>query len=77
MRACLYGETTGCAQDRLITEVVAVSKKDLKAGEILNGGGGFTAYGSIEKAEIAYKENLLPLGFAYGIPVLQDIQFRY
>ena len=74
IRACLDGESTGCARDRLITEVVAMSKKDLKAGEILDGGGGYTVYGAIEKADIAADDDLLPLGFAYGIPVLRDIR---
>jgi predicted homoserine dehydrogenase-like protein len=74
VRACLYGETTGHAKDRLVTEVVAVAKKDLKAGEMLDGGGGYTVYGLIEKAETAALEDLLPLGFAYDIKVLNDIK---
>ncbi|MDH4265505.1 MAG: 3-hydroxyacyl-CoA dehydrogenase NAD-binding domain-containing protein [Deltaproteobacteria bacterium] len=73
VRACLYGEATGAAGDRLLTEVVAVAKKDLKQGELLDGGGGYTVYGLVERAEVAKKERLLPLGFAYKIPVLRDI----
>jgi len=74
VRASLYGEATGAAGDRLITEVITVAKKDLKKGEILDGGGGYTVYGLVEKAEEAREEGLLPLGFAYGIPVLEDIR---
>jgi predicted homoserine dehydrogenase-like protein len=37
----------------------------LKAGEVLDGSGGYTVDGLIEKAEIAQAENLLPLGLAY------------
>ena len=73
VRACLYGEATGTAGDRLLTEVIAVAKKNLKAGEILDGGGGYTVYGLVERAEVARDEGLLPLGFAHGIPVLRDI----
>ncbi|NWF57634.1 MAG: NAD(P)-dependent oxidoreductase [Syntrophaceae bacterium] len=73
VKACLYGETTGSARDRLVTEVIAVAKKNLKAGEMLDGGGGYTVYGLVERAEIARNEGLLPLGFAHGIPVLRDI----
>ena len=56
-----------------MTEVIAVAKKDLKAGEILDGGGGYTVYGMIEKKGVADKENLLPIGFAYDIPVTRSI----
>jgi len=73
IQACLYGESTGTPKEKLITEVVAVSKKDLKAGEILDGGGGYTVYGVIERADVAREENLLPLGFAYDIPLVRDV----
>jgi predicted homoserine dehydrogenase-like protein len=73
IRACLYGETTGAAKEKLVTEVIAVAKKDLKAGEILDGGGGYTAVGMIESADVAAREDFLPLGFAYNIPVTRDI----
>ena len=73
VRACLYGETTGAAKNHLLTEVITSAKKDLKAGEILDGGGGYTVYGLIEKADVARKEDLLPLGFAEDIPLIRDI----
>ncbi|MCX5907989.1 MAG: NAD(P)-dependent oxidoreductase, partial [Deltaproteobacteria bacterium] len=73
VRACMYGEVTGAAGDKLVTEVIAVAKKDLKKGEILDGGGGYTVYGLVERAEVARKEGFLPLGFAYKIPVQRDI----
>jgi predicted homoserine dehydrogenase-like protein len=73
VRACVYGEVTGTAGDHLVTEVIAVAKKDLKKGELLDGGGGYTVYGMVERAEIARKEGLLPLGFAYKLPLLRDI----
>jgi predicted homoserine dehydrogenase-like protein len=39
-----------------LPEVVAVTKKDLKAGEILDGGGGYTVHGVIERADVAREE---------------------
>jgi predicted homoserine dehydrogenase-like protein len=54
-------------------DFTAIPKKDLKKGEVLDGGGGYTVYGMVERAEIARKEGLLPLGFAYKIPLLRDI----
>jgi len=73
VQACLYGQATGTAKDDLMTEVVAVAKKDLKAGEILDGGGGYTVYGVIEKKDISDKEDLLPIGFAYDIPLVRNV----
>lgn len=73
VRACLYGEATGSAGDRLISEVIAVAKRDLKKGELLDGGGGYTVYGLVERAERARSEGLLPLGFADRISLLRDI----
>ena len=41
---------------------MAVAKKDLKAGEVLDGLGGFTCYALIDNFETCRKENLLPMG---------------
>jgi predicted homoserine dehydrogenase-like protein len=46
-------------------ELVTVAKKDLKPGDELDGGGGYTVYGLSERADVARRENLLPFGFAY------------
>lgn len=43
-------------------ETVAVAKIDLKAGDMLDGIGGFTVYGTIQSAEEAKAQNSLPLG---------------
>ena len=55
------------------SEVIAVSKKDLKKGDTLDGIGGFTVYGIIEKAEIAKKQNALQLGLCKGAVMENDI----
>ncbi len=73
IRACLYGEATGTPKEKLVTEVIAVSKKDLRKGEILDGGGGYTVHGQVELAAVARDEDLLPLGFAYDIPLVHDV----
>ena len=41
---------------------MAVAKKDLKAGEHLDGIGGYTVYGIIDTAENARKEKAVPIG---------------
>ncbi len=72
-RAVLKGETTA-ATDRLpVAETITVAKKDLKAGETVDGLGGFCVYGLIERANTARKEGLLPLGLAPGSQLLRDV----
>jgi len=47
-------------------EVVAVAKRDLKAGEKLDGVGGFCTYGLIENAPSARGMSALPIGLSDG-----------
>jgi predicted homoserine dehydrogenase-like protein len=54
-------------------DVVAVAKRDLRAGQILDGIGGFTCYGTIENAAVARSERLLPMGLAEGCETLGDL----
>lgn len=64
--AGLYGKPTGAPLGAPVADVVAVAKRDLAAGETLDGSGGRTVYGLIERAEIARAENLLPLTLTDG-----------
>lgn len=57
-----------------VVEVATTAKKDLKAGEILDGFGGYTAYGQCENATTCYKEKILPIGLAEGIKLKHDIK---
>lgn len=45
-----------------VSEVITVAKKDLKAGETIDGIGGYTTYGSIAKAEEAYAKGYVIYG---------------
>jgi predicted homoserine dehydrogenase-like protein len=51
---------------RLVSEVFAVAKRDLEAGEILDEIGGSTFYSLIDKYDLARQEGLLPIGLAKG-----------
>jgi len=62
----LYGESSGHPQRALVSECIAVAKRDLKAGEVLDGIGEFCYRGSIEVAEVSRRERLVPLGLAKG-----------
>lgn len=72
-QAVFYGESSGHPGGRLVTECIAVSKRDLAAGETLDGIGEFCYRGSVELATIARDERLLPLGMAQGCRVTTDI----
>lgn len=72
-RAVLKGETTLATDQPPVAETVAVAKRDLKAGERIDGIGGFMVYGTIERADIARDENLLPIGLAPGGTLVNDI----
>lgn len=65
-QAVLYGESSGHPGPRLVSECLAVAKRDLKAGETLDGIGGTCYRGSVDTAATAVREDLLPLGLAKG-----------
>lgn len=72
-KVILFGESTGASLSEPVAECIAVAKRDLRAGETLDGSGGFTVYGLIEKAEIARRERLLPLGLTTGALLTRDV----
>ena len=55
------------------TEVLAMAKRDLKAGEEIDALGGYTVYGEAETAEITARDGLLPIGVAVGGKLRRDI----
>ena len=65
-RAVLFQDATLAPLDGPRVEVVATAKRDLQAGEVLDGLGGFMSYGLAENAETARQEKLLPIGLAEG-----------
>lgn len=54
-------------------EVVTVAKKDLRAGDTLDGIGGYTYFGECRPAAIQRSGDLLPVGLAAGAVVNRDI----
>lgn len=57
-----------------VAEVITIAKRDLKAGEALDGIGGFATYGTIDNASTSRRENLLPMGLSEGCRVLRDLK---
>jgi len=68
----LRGESTGCATGWR-ADAVATAKKDLKAGEILDGEGGYTVVGRLMPAEASLAQACLPLGLAHGWKMLRPV----
>lgn len=79
-RAAILGDATVAALDGPRCEVVAVAKRDLRGGEMLDGVGGFCTYGLIENAAAARASGALPIGLSEGCrlrrPVPRDTLLR-
>jgi predicted homoserine dehydrogenase-like protein len=72
-QAVLYHQTTLAARGIPVAETTAVAKKDLAEGDIIDGLGGTTVYGNIERVEVARDSRMLPLGIAERARVLRPI----
>ena len=56
-----------------VVEVITLAKRPLKAGETIDGIGGFMTYGVCETAAIQQKDRLLPMGLAEGCRLKRNI----
>jgi predicted homoserine dehydrogenase-like protein len=70
--AALRGEPTGQA-DGFRGDAVATAKRALKAGERLDGEGGYTVYGRLMPAADSLAIGGLPIGLAHDVTLKQDI----
>ncbi|MEM9060853.1 MAG: Gfo/Idh/MocA family oxidoreductase [Pseudomonadota bacterium] len=68
----LRGESTGTSRD-FRADVVAVSKRDLKAGEILDGEGGYCVAGQLRPSRISVPMRALPLGLTGDAKMVRDV----
>lgn len=65
-------EPTGSTRDWR-GDVIAVSKRALRAGEMLDGEGGFTVYGKVVPSERSLEFGAVPIGLAHGLKLLKDV----
>jgi predicted homoserine dehydrogenase-like protein len=70
--AALRKEATGAATG-FRSDVVATAKRNLKAGEMLDGEGGYCVWGKQTPAERSLDESFLPLGLAHNVKLLRDV----
>lgn len=58
----------------LNADVVATAKRDLSAGEVLDGEGGYTVAGSLFQAAKSKQGNCLPLGLAHNLKLVRPVK---
>lgn len=70
--AALRGIATGAAKG-FYGDVVATAKKDLVAGDVLDGEGGYTVWGKLISARASVERRALPIALAHHVELGRDI----
>ena len=70
--AALRGEPTGTPM-AFAADVVATAKRDLAAGESLDGEGGYTIWGKLMPASDSVEAGGLPIGLASGVTLNRPV----
>ena len=72
LSAGLLGRPTGASRD-FVGDAVVTAKRNLAAGETLDGEGGFTVYGKLLPARTSLEHGALPIGLAHGVTLRRAI----
>ena len=72
LNVALRGEPTGSCRG-FRGDAVAVAKRALKSGEMLDGEGGYTVYAKLIPAQRSLKLGALPIGLAHRVELLRDV----
>ncbi|MGI9417070.1 MAG: NAD(P)H-dependent oxidoreductase [Geminicoccaceae bacterium] len=70
--AALRGEPTGCPRS-FEGDVIATAKRDLKAGERLDGEGGGCVWGRLMPAGVSIAGDHLPIGLAHDVELIRPV----
>jgi len=73
-RAVLFNDAATKPIAGPVVDVLTLAKRDLTAGEKLDGIGGFTCYGETENYDISRKNNFLPMSLAEDCILKRDIK---
>ena len=73
LSAALLGRGTGASRE-FVGDVVATTKRDLSAGEVLDGEGGFTVYGKLLPAPSSLDLGGLPIGLAHDVTLVRSVK---
>ncbi|MCX8004030.1 MAG: NAD(P)-dependent oxidoreductase [Burkholderiaceae bacterium] len=72
-RAVLFRDATLAPRGAPVCDTIAVAKRDLKAGERLDGMGGFTCYGLVDSYENCRRGDYLPMALSVDCRLRHDI----
>ena len=72
-RAALFGDAALRPLGPPTVEVVTTAKIDLRAGDDIDGLGGYMTYGLAERANVTAADDLLPMGVAEGCRLMRDV----
>ncbi|MEM6902878.1 MAG: flagellar biosynthesis protein FlgA, partial [Pseudomonadota bacterium] len=73
LSAALRQEPTG--QTRAFNgDAVAVAKRDLAPGEMLDGEGGYTVWGKLMPAKASVAHGAVPIGLAHKVPMTRPVK---
>ena len=71
--AALHGEPTGAPRG-FNGDVIAIAKRDLAAGETLDGEGGYTVWGRLMSAGDSLAMGGLPIGLSQGVTLERAVE---
>jgi len=72
-RAVLLGDATVTPKGAPTCDSIAVAKKNLRAGEVLDGLGGFACYALIDSFDASRESHALPMGVSEGCRLVRDV----
>ena len=72
-RAVLFDDAAIAPMGAPFADVLTAAKCDLKAGEVLDGIGGFHCYGLVDNVDVARAGNFVPMSLIEGCTLTRDI----
>lgn len=76
-RAVLFHDAVLQPLGAPMVDVITTAKRDIQAGEVIDGLGGYLTYGQAENSDVVSRERLLPIGLAEGCRVKRDLPKDY
>lgn len=73
-RAVLFKDATLAPRGAPVCDTISFAKRDLKAGEVLDGMGGFTCYGLVDTYEVCQAGDFLPIPLSGGCRLRHDVR---
>jgi predicted homoserine dehydrogenase-like protein len=72
-RAVLFADATIAPRGAPVCDTISYAKHDLKAGDTLDGMGGYACYGLVERYEVCRRANYLPIAVSLDCRLKRDI----